>query len=209
MTFCSDLSVLVKLPRFARRTMTIAERRLPWRYILATLGFSLVSFLFLELWSEIDEGDARAIDRAVLIGFRNATDTSSMIGPAWMEQVMKDITTLGSPTLLVLAVVAVPHVVDAPFPGTGSRHSPLDLPRKYVEGKHLGVLVPNHVQVATLEGGSRDQLGTAIGETVHARGIEEKDVSPSGRDDEGALGVAECLERGHQWGGALGIPGIR
>lgn len=106
MTFCIDLSVLVKLPRFARRTMTIAERRLPWRYILATLGFSLVAFLFLELWSEIDEGDARAIDRAVLIGFRNATDTSSMIGPAWMEQVMKDITTLGSPTILVLAVVA-------------------------------------------------------------------------------------------------------
>ena len=106
MKFRSDSNFFAKLSPIARRTITIAEDRLPWRYILAILGFSLMAFLFLELWSEIDEGDARAIDRAVLLGFRNPTDTSGMIGPAWMEQVMKDITTLGSPTVLVLFVVA-------------------------------------------------------------------------------------------------------
>lgn len=95
-----------QLPSLLRRTLTIAEDRLPWRYILAVLGFAIMGFLVLELWSEINEGDARAIDRAILLEFRDPANTNNLLGPDWLTQVMKDITTLGSPTVLVLAVVA-------------------------------------------------------------------------------------------------------
>ncbi|OYX66144.1 MAG: hypothetical protein B7Y88_04370 [Sphingomonadales bacterium 32-64-17] len=54
------------------------------------MGFALMGFLGLELWSEVDEGEVQAIDSAVLFGFRNPTATTSLIGPDWMEQVMKD-----------------------------------------------------------------------------------------------------------------------
>ena len=96
----------INLPHMLRRTLTIAEDRLPWRYILAILGVSLMGFFVLELWSEINEGDARAIDRAVLLGFRDPANANDLLGPDWLTQVMKDVTTLGSPTVLILVVVA-------------------------------------------------------------------------------------------------------
>lgn len=104
MTSNSHRSIFYKILTVVRRTMVVAEDRLPWRYILAVMVFGLMGFLVLELWSEIDEGDARAIDRAILLAFRNPADTTSLIGPGWIEQVTKDITTLGSPAVLVLAV---------------------------------------------------------------------------------------------------------
>ncbi|WP_170004208.1 phosphatase PAP2 family protein [Pseudopontixanthobacter vadosimaris] len=88
------------------RLSLVARRELPWRYILPTGILALLGFLVIELWLEIAEGEARQLDRAILLLFRRSGDFGSLIGPAWLEQTMVDITTLGSATMLTLLTIA-------------------------------------------------------------------------------------------------------
>jgi undecaprenyl-diphosphatase len=60
------------------------------------------SFLFLKLASEIREGETHAIDQAILLELRDPTDLSNPIGPHWLEIMFRDLTSLGSPTVLAL-----------------------------------------------------------------------------------------------------------
>jgi undecaprenyl-diphosphatase len=59
------------------------------------------------LASEIGEGETHAFDEAILLAFRNPADLADPIGPWWLEQVMKDITSLGSSAVLTLITVVV------------------------------------------------------------------------------------------------------
>ena len=64
------------------------------------LGFGLIA-------AEVMEGDTGTFDRTVLLALRNPADPSDPIGPAWVEEMARDITSLGSITVLVLVAVAV------------------------------------------------------------------------------------------------------
>lgn len=83
----------------------LTEKKIPLRYIVIAGGLALAGVLFIGLWSEIAEGEAAAIDTAILLLFRNPGDLNQMIGPPWLRQTMIDITTLGSSTVLTLIVI--------------------------------------------------------------------------------------------------------
>ncbi len=61
---------------------------------------------FIALASEVIEGEMLGFDKAVLLALRNPADPGDPLGPAWREMVMKDITSLGSVTVLTLVTLA-------------------------------------------------------------------------------------------------------
>ncbi len=80
-------------------------------FALLALAAALL-ILFGKLAGEVISGDTRAFDQAVLLALRNPADPADPIGPAWLEHVMRDITSLGSFTVLtVLALVAVGYLL--------------------------------------------------------------------------------------------------
>jgi undecaprenyl-diphosphatase len=61
--------------------------------------------VFIGLASEVLEGETRSFDEAFLLALRDPADTADPIGPAWFETMMKDITALGSTTVLTLVTL--------------------------------------------------------------------------------------------------------
>jgi undecaprenyl-diphosphatase len=62
---------------------------------------------FAKLAEEVLEGDTRSYDRAVLLALRNPANLSDPIGPGWVEEMARDITSLGSYAILTLITLAV------------------------------------------------------------------------------------------------------
>jgi undecaprenyl-diphosphatase len=77
---------------------------LPLFAILLTGG---ALWAFAEIADDVTEGDTHAFDRAVLLWLREADDPSAPIGPAWLPELARDITSLGGRTVLTLLTVAV------------------------------------------------------------------------------------------------------
>jgi undecaprenyl-diphosphatase len=84
---------------------------LAWRPAWTIAEFSILAalcviagtgFAMLKLASEINEGETHAFDTAILLAFRNPADLADPIGPRWVEQVMRDFTSLGSHAVLTL-----------------------------------------------------------------------------------------------------------
>lgn len=85
-----------------RSSWTLAEFGvLAALFLLAGAGFGI-----LELADEINQGETRDFDTAILLAFRNPADLADPIGPRWMEVMMKDLTSLGSTAVLALITVA-------------------------------------------------------------------------------------------------------
>jgi undecaprenyl-diphosphatase len=75
--------------------------------VLATIFIiAAASFTFLKLLSEMREGDTRSADQAILLALRDPNDLSNPIGPQWVETMCRDLTSLGSPTVLALITIA-------------------------------------------------------------------------------------------------------
>lgn len=73
------------------------------------LAFACVSsaWLFIELADEVREGETETFDRAVLRAFRSVDNLADPLGPRRVEEAVRDITALGSVTVLSLfALVA-------------------------------------------------------------------------------------------------------
>jgi hypothetical protein len=66
------------------------------------------SFLFLKLASEIREGETQAVDEAILLALRDSGDPSNPVGPPWVEMMFRDLTSLGSPSVLALVLLLDP-----------------------------------------------------------------------------------------------------
>ena len=92
-------------------------RELAWRSLdlarreLAMLATILVGaggiWLFLALADEVREGETERLDRAIILAFRNPTDLSDPLGPAWFESVARDVTALGGHFVLTFVTLAV------------------------------------------------------------------------------------------------------
>ena len=76
----------------------------PWAPTLF-VAFLLFSFAFTAL--EVTKGEPIAFDRWLMVAFRHASDLSRPIGPAWLLDVVRDITALGSTAVLALLVTIV------------------------------------------------------------------------------------------------------
>ncbi len=81
------------------------QRRIPWPIVAAALvALALAALLW--LGHELVEGDGASIDRALMLAMRVPGHPAQPIGPAWLPSAMRDLTALGSSTVLTLVVVA-------------------------------------------------------------------------------------------------------
>jgi len=92
-----------KLPGIWRQ---ILSRSLELDVLATIFIFAAASFTFLKLLSEMREGDTHSADQAILLALRDPNDLSNPIGPQWVETMCRDLTSLGSPTVLALIVIA-------------------------------------------------------------------------------------------------------
>ena len=60
------------------------------------LLLSSMVLAFLKLASEVMEGETDAFDRMILLAMRNSSDLTHPAGPAWLEILFRDLTSLGS-----------------------------------------------------------------------------------------------------------------
>jgi len=78
--------------------------------ILALIAAMLA--IFGRIADEVRDGQTYAFDEAVLRALRNPADLADPIGPAWIEHVMRDITSLGSFTIVALiALIAIGYLL--------------------------------------------------------------------------------------------------
>lgn len=62
---------------------------------------------FLQIADEMVEGEMEAFDQSILMLFRDPANVDQVIGPVWAHEMVRDITALGSFSLLGLTVLAV------------------------------------------------------------------------------------------------------
>ncbi|WNG31356.1 phosphatase PAP2 family protein [Cystobacter fuscus] len=62
---------------------------------------------FLTLLEEVREKDTQSFDEQVLRALRRADDPAEPLGPRWLAEAARDVTALGSLTVLTLVVIAV------------------------------------------------------------------------------------------------------
>ena len=75
--------------------------------LLALLTITGGSWAFLELVDEVQEGTTLAFDRAVIRALRAPGDPNVPIGPVWLAESARDVTSLGGYTVLMLITGAV------------------------------------------------------------------------------------------------------
>jgi undecaprenyl-diphosphatase len=91
-------------PVAALKPEAAASRRIPWPIV--ALGF--VALLLLGLvWfgHEVREGDAAGVDRAIMLAMRVPGHPEQPLGPYWLPSAVRDVTALGSSTVLTMVVL--------------------------------------------------------------------------------------------------------
>lgn len=82
-----------------------ASRRIPWP-ILALGAVALLLLGLIGFGREVMEGDAAELDRAIMLAMRVPGHPEQPLGPHWLPSAVRDVTALGSSTVLTLVVVA-------------------------------------------------------------------------------------------------------
>ncbi len=72
--------------------------------LLALVGCCLG---FVILADEVSERETQSFDESVMLALRRADEPSIPIGPVWLRESARDVTALGSPTVLALVTLAV------------------------------------------------------------------------------------------------------
>jgi undecaprenyl-diphosphatase len=75
--------------------------------VLALLLLVGGAWLFIELAGDVLEGDTHAFDAAVLRALRSGEDFGDPVGPRWLRNAARDVTALGSASVLLLVTLAV------------------------------------------------------------------------------------------------------
>jgi undecaprenyl-diphosphatase len=78
-----------------------------WAPLVVLLGAAVATWGFVELADEVLEGEVHAADRRILLAMRTAGDVADPLGPPWFEELVRDLTALGSWGVLSLVVAAV------------------------------------------------------------------------------------------------------
>jgi undecaprenyl-diphosphatase len=93
--------------------LILARRLLRWigshelGSLLSVTALAAGSLTFIEVADTVEDGDSRDIDRALLLSLRKGSDLADPVGPRWLEDAARDITSLGGAPVLTLLTVAV------------------------------------------------------------------------------------------------------
>lgn len=74
--------------------------------LIAVLAIVLGAWVFFELADEVTAGHTREVDEWVIRAMRNPDNPADPVGPAWLEEAVRDITALGSVAVLTLVTIA-------------------------------------------------------------------------------------------------------
>ena len=85
------------------RTTAHSGERIEFSVLLAGLVIAGGLWGFVELMEVARATTPHAFDTDILLAFRKAGKPDSPIGPLWLEEAMRDITSLGSASVLVLS----------------------------------------------------------------------------------------------------------
>lgn len=83
---------------------TAASRRIPWP-ILALGAVALLLLGLIGFGHEVMEGDAAELDRAIMLAMRVPGHPEQPLGPHWLPSAVRDVTALGSSTVLTMVVL--------------------------------------------------------------------------------------------------------
>jgi undecaprenyl-diphosphatase len=82
--------------------------RQPEIWLLGTLFLiAALLLIFILITQDVFEGETAGFDRNAILAFRSVGNISDPIGPPWMEEVVRDITALGSIIVVVILSGAV------------------------------------------------------------------------------------------------------
>ncbi len=82
-------------------TDTLRDRRREIWLIAALVILGLTVWAFAELADEVLDGDTARFDETILYAMREADDPTDPLGPAWFEEMMRDVTALGSMVFII------------------------------------------------------------------------------------------------------------
>jgi undecaprenyl-diphosphatase len=100
-------SAAVKRRRWQKALKLVWPARIELETLAALLLFGLLCLVFAQLAGEVREGETGSFDSAIMLAMRSDDDPSDPIGPEWFEEGARDVTSLGSSTVLVLVSLAV------------------------------------------------------------------------------------------------------
>jgi undecaprenyl-diphosphatase len=89
------------------RTLMQSRAAIEKRVLVAMIVIASLVLAFTLLASQVIEGETHALDQRILMLFRTPSDHSLSIGPPWLKEAMRDITALGSTTILSIIVLGV------------------------------------------------------------------------------------------------------
>lgn len=98
---------------FKRVDVTAVRKFVAAEYlVLIAIGLaSVLIFFFIDVADDVMEGDTLEADMAIMNLFRVPGDPTQVIGPPYLHEAVRDITALGSGTILVLVVGIVVSVL--------------------------------------------------------------------------------------------------
>lgn len=88
-----------------RRAHAFVTSEAPLLAAIAIISGLILAFL--QIADEMIEGEMEAFDNTILMWFRDPTNVDQVIGPEWVHEMVRDITALGSFSLLGLIVMVV------------------------------------------------------------------------------------------------------
>ena len=74
---------------------------------LYLLAMAFLLFIFGLVAQTVVEGKSSAFDRSIILAFRDHGNPSAPIGPAWVQEAARDVTSLGSIIVLVIITLAI------------------------------------------------------------------------------------------------------
>ncbi|WP_108660521.1 phosphatase PAP2 family protein [Acuticoccus kandeliae] len=77
------------------------------RALAALLVVAACAWIFMAVADEVMEGETHALDTAILLALRDPGDPANPLGPAWVEEMVRDFTALGGFGVLTFITFAV------------------------------------------------------------------------------------------------------
>jgi undecaprenyl-diphosphatase len=102
------------LPPWAVSLVGHLPRQIGWGQFITLVALCVCAgglYTFIAIVNQVGEGEAHRFDRAILLALRSPDDPHDPIGPAWLEIMFRDITALGSYTIVgVVGVLALGYL---------------------------------------------------------------------------------------------------